>query len=46
MLKAQEALKQGLEVRYLKWTEREAEFLNKYLLLTSKPNVYLINLSK
>jgi obg-like ATPase 1 len=46
MLKAQDALKRGVEVRHLSWSEREAEFLNKYLLLTSKPMVYLVNLSK
>ena len=46
MLKAQEGLKRAVEVRHLSWTEREAEFLNKYLLLTSKPMVYLLNLSK
>jgi obg-like ATPase 1 len=33
-------------VRYLDWSQREVEFLNKYLLLTSKPMIYLINLNK
>ncbi|KAK6310100.1 hypothetical protein J4Q44_G00199810 [Coregonus suidteri] len=28
------------------WTEKEIEVLNKYLFLTSKPMIYLINLSE
>lgn len=33
-------------MRNISWTQREADFLNKYLLLTSKPMIYLLNLSK
>uniref|UniRef100_A0A8C7HY22 Obg-like ATPase 1 n=2 Tax=Oncorhynchus TaxID=8016 RepID=A0A8C7HY22_ONCKI len=34
-------------VRYCRdWTEKEIEVLNKYLFLTSKPMIYLINLSE
>ena len=33
-------------VRYHDWNEREIEILNKHLLLTSKPVVYLLNMSE
>ncbi|XP_071196726.1 obg-like ATPase 1 isoform X5 [Salvelinus alpinus] len=34
-------------VRYCRdWTKKEIEVLNKYLFLTSKPMIYLINLSE
>lgn len=39
-------LRAGREVRNEQWAAREAEVLNKYLLLTSKPMVYLLNLSR
>lgn len=32
-------------MRYATWTNTEAEYLNKYNLLTAKPMVYLINLN-
>ncbi|XP_072313741.1 obg-like ATPase 1 isoform X1 [Eucyclogobius newberryi] len=31
---------------YLDWNEKEIEVLNKYLFLTSKPMIYLVNLSE
>ena len=33
-------------VRFADWTAAEIEILNTYLLLTSKPQIYLINLSE
>lgn len=33
-------------VRYNDWNEREIDILNKHLLLTSKPIVYLLNMSE
>lgn len=33
-------------VRFAEWTAAEIEYLNQYLLLTSKPQIYLINLSE
>jgi len=33
-------------VRFADWTANEIELLNNYLLLTSKPQIYLINLSE
>ncbi|XP_070570294.1 obg-like ATPase 1 [Ptychodera flava] len=33
-------------VRFCDWTANEIEILNKHLLLTSKPMIYLINLSE
>lgn len=33
-------------VRYHDWNEREIEILNKHLLITSKPVVYLLNMSE
>ena len=33
-------------MRYATWTNTEAEYINKYNLLTAKPMVYLINLNK
>jgi obg-like ATPase 1 len=33
-------------IRYHDWNEREIEVLNKHLLLTSKPVVYLLNMSE
>ncbi|XP_071449560.1 obg-like ATPase 1 [Hetaerina americana] len=33
-------------IRFSDWNEKEIEVLNKYLLLTSKPVIYLINLSE
>lgn len=33
-------------IRYHDWNEREIEILNKHLLITSKPVVYLLNMSE
>jgi obg-like ATPase 1 len=45
--KAYSCLKDSkMEVRLLDWTPREVESLNKFALLTAKPMVYLINLSR
>jgi obg-like ATPase 1 len=35
-----------MEIRNAQWGPREVEILNRNLLLTSKPMVYLLNLSK
>lgn len=39
-------LDDGKHVRFQSWNEKEIEVLNKHLFLTSKPIVYLVNLSK
>jgi ribosome-binding ATPase YchF (GTP1/OBG family) len=46
MLKAQNILKNNTEIRNVEWSNDEAEVLNSFLFLTSKPMIYLINLSK
>jgi obg-like ATPase 1 len=46
MQKVERVLQAGQEVRNEQWGPREIEVLNKYLLLTSKPMVYLLNLSQ
>ena len=33
-------------IRFAEWTANEIELLNNYLMLTSKPQIYLINLSE
>jgi obg-like ATPase 1 len=33
-------------VRYADWTEKEVDILNKHLLLTCKPVIYLLNMSE
>ena len=33
-------------VRFAEWNAIEIEYLNNYLLLTSKPQIYLVNLSE
>lgn len=33
-------------VRFAEWNEKEIDVLNKHLFLTSKPQIYLVNLSK
>jgi len=40
------ALVEGKHVRFLEWNEREVDILNKYLFLTAKPMIYLMNMSK
>lgn len=34
------------QIRFSDWTSNDIEILNKYLFLTSKPGIYLINLSE
>lgn len=34
------------QIRFSDWTANDIEILNKYLFLTSKPGIYLINLSE
>eukprot|EP01017_Pseudomicrothorax_dubius_P028217 TRINITY_DN333_c0_g1_i1.p1 TRINITY_DN333_c0_g1~~TRINITY_DN333_c0_g1_i1.p1 ORF type:complete len:399 (+),score=148.49 TRINITY_DN333_c0_g1_i1:66-1262(+) len=46
LLKVQGLLEEGKWVRWGDWTDIEIEFLNKHLFITSKPSVYLVNLSK
>lgn len=46
LLKAQKVLKQNHEIRCESWkTQDEIEVLNKFMFLTSKPIVYLLNMS-
>lgn len=46
-MKVKDILKQGKEIRCHPWTSQdEVNVLNKYVFLTAKPIVYLINLSK
>jgi obg-like ATPase 1 len=45
--KVMETLKdQKKGVRYHDWNDKEVEILNKYLFITSKPVVYLVNMSE
>ncbi|KAK9813327.1 hypothetical protein WJX73_000148 [Symbiochloris irregularis] len=44
--KVQEWLKEGNDVRFGDWNNREVEFLNTNPLITSKPVVYLVNLTQ
>lgn len=44
--KAEAILKEGKWVRSADWTDNEIEILNKHLFLTTKPVIYLVNLSK
>jgi len=44
--KVVEVLKENKNVKNAEWTNREVEILNKFLYLTSKPVIYLINLSE
>lgn len=44
--RAKERMEAGEDVRYGTWTAAEVEVLNKHLFLTSKPMVYLVNLSE
>lgn len=47
MVKVNEMLSEKKKpVRFAEWNEREIECLNKHLFLTSKPHIYLVNLSK
>ena len=46
LTKVNALLEDGKHVRFSKWDLKEIDVLNKHLLLTSKPVVYLTNLSK
>jgi len=46
LTKVKNALDEGKHVRFLEWNEREVVILNKYLFLTAKPMIYLMNMSK
>jgi len=46
LTKVKNALEEGKHVRFLDWNEREVVILNKYLFLTAKPMIYLMNMSK
>jgi len=46
LTKVKNALEEGKHVRFLEWNEREVVILNKYLFLTAKPMIYLMNMSK
>ena len=40
------ALDEGKHVRFLDWSDKEIDILNKHLFLTAKPMIYLLNMSK
>ena len=44
--KVKDNLKKKISLKNVKWTNQEKERLNKHLFLTTKPMIYLINLSK
>lgn len=44
--KVDEWVKEGKDVRNGPWTPKEVEFINELLLLTAKPIVYLVNVSR
>lgn len=44
MLKAIGFLEDGIDVRKCTWSNKEIDALNKHLLLTSKPVIYLVNM--
>jgi len=46
LCKVNAALEEGKHVRFLDWNDKEVWILNKHLFLTSKPMIYLLNLSK
>uniref|UniRef100_A0A0N4ZUY0 Obg-like ATPase 1 n=1 Tax=Parastrongyloides trichosuri TaxID=131310 RepID=A0A0N4ZUY0_PARTI len=46
LVKVKEVLEAGKAVRFSTWNEKEIEILNKYLFLTAKPIVYLVNLTE
>ena len=37
---------QGKPIRFAKWDNKDIEILNEHLFITSKPIIYLINLSE
>lgn len=41
-----EMLKAGIFVKDGEWSAKDVDFLNKHLLLTSKPVIYLVNIGK
>merc|ERR1712212_532881 len=44
--KVQTNLNEGKHIRFLEWNDTEMDILNKYLFLTAKPMIYLLNMSK
>merc|ERR1712110_865811 len=46
LVKVREGLEAGKHVRFLEWSEKEIDILNKHLFLTAKPMIYLLNMSK
>lgn len=46
LIKARELLQEGKLIRKCTWANKEIEALNKHLLLTSKPVIYLINMGE
>lgn len=46
LLKVRDALNEGKHVRFMEWSEKEIDILNKHLFLTAKPMIYLLNMSK
>jgi obg-like ATPase 1 len=46
LIKAENLLKENKWVRWGEWTDIEIELLNKHFFITTKPVVYLVNLSK
>lgn len=46
LMKAKHVMDSGKWIRQAEWTPREVDELNKWLFLTAKPVVYLVNLSE
>ena len=46
LTKVKEVLENKQHVRMLDWTDVEVEELNKHLLITAKPLIYLVNMSE
>jgi len=44
--KVHENLTAGKHIRFMEWNDNEMDILNKYLFLTAKPMIYLLNMAK
>lgn len=44
--RVKKCLNDGNHIRFQEWNDNEIDILNKYLFLTAKPMIYLLNMSK
>jgi len=44
--KVHDNLEAGKHIRFMEWNDNEMDILNKYLFLTAKPMIYLLNMAK